>query len=371
MKKFINTESDLAINRTFRELEQSGKFDISPCDDITNIEDNPKFKKIELSSAQKIQMSALASQLPAVVAANTMTSVSQIPNLYSLTFPKGLPHTLMNLKQGGYSTSVMVNGKIAATASLSPFDISQMLSAQAMMLSTFSAMSVVSGQYFLKEINSKMTQINQSVDKILGFLYGDKKAEMMAELDFVKYAYQNYSTIMSNESQRIATITSLQQARKIAFKDSQFYIEDLESIIKSDCDIVQMVNSAFNTKESLELALQLCIMSSIMEVHYSQNFDESYLKYIDDNVSFAIRTCKNKILGSFNGLERNIANHKGNPLKKINKTPMEEEVKKVIKKFSDGGEWEMSELLHAGLYSSSRISEYYLSKAGDVYLKLA
>ena len=46
-----------------------------------------------------------------------------------------------------------------------------------------------------------------NIDKILEFLYGEKKAELMSEVSFVKYAYQNYGSIMGCNPQRIATIS--------------------------------------------------------------------------------------------------------------------------------------------------------------------
>ena len=74
-----------------------------------------------------------------------------------------------------------------------------------------------------------MGLMNQKIDQIMGFLYGDKKAELIAEISFVKYAFENYSSIMLHDSQQVATISSLQESRKIAIKDIEFYMYDLTS----------------------------------------------------------------------------------------------------------------------------------------------
>ena len=95
------------------------------------------------------------------------------------------------------------NGKFVGTASF------YSLSSQAMILGAFTAMSVASGQYFLKKINSEMRMMKMRLDEILEFLYGDKKAELISEMSFIRYAYQNYSSIMAHDLQRIATIGSL------------------------------------------------------------------------------------------------------------------------------------------------------------------
>lgn len=98
------------------------------------------------------------------------------------------------------------------------------MSTQAAIMGMFTAMSVASGQYFLSQINNEMRMMNMKLDEILEFLYGDKKAELMAEMSFIKYAYENYSSIMSHDQQRIATIVSLQEAKKVAMKDIEFIL---------------------------------------------------------------------------------------------------------------------------------------------------
>ena len=86
--------------------------------------------------------------------------------------------------------------------------------------------------------------MRMNLDKILEFLYGDKKAELMAEISFVKYAYQNYNSIMSHESQRTATIASIQEAKKVAMKDIEFYMNDLDLAAKTkdNSELISTVN---------------------------------------------------------------------------------------------------------------------------------
>ena len=68
---------------------------------------------------------------------------------------------------------VWANGHIAGHASFYP------LAAQAAVLGAFTVLSAVTGQYFLTQINSELKIVNQKLDEILGFLYGEKKAELM------------------------------------------------------------------------------------------------------------------------------------------------------------------------------------------------
>ena len=118
----------------------------------------------------------------------------------------------MKLRQDGYSTVIKAaDGKFAGTASLHPLGSSVMVP-----LLAFEAMAIASGQYFMTEINRDLKLINLKIDKILDFLYGDKKSELLAEISFVQGVHRNFRSIMAHEEQRLATIVNLQAARKIA-----------------------------------------------------------------------------------------------------------------------------------------------------------
>lgn len=159
---------------------------IVPCDTQIDISPANGFTKLELDTEQKIQVGALIQQLPSIVATG-MTA-----KLYTVTFPDGVAGKLMELKRGGLTTSIVgENGKIAGSAALHSVTL------QAVAMGCFTAMSIASSQYFLKQINNELKMIRLNLDKILEFLYGEMKAELMAEVSFVKYAYQNFNSIMN------------------------------------------------------------------------------------------------------------------------------------------------------------------------------
>lgn len=167
--------------------------------------------KIGLTNDQKCQMSNVIRHLPEMFAASSMA------NAYIAKFPDGINHTLASLNQGGFmSFWKKENGQFGGTASL------YSLKSEALLLGAFSAMAFASGQYFITQVNSELKKINQNIDKILEFLYGDKKAELLSEVSFVKYAYENFSSIMAHDEQRVATIASLQEAKKWLLKMLNF-----------------------------------------------------------------------------------------------------------------------------------------------------
>ena len=147
-------------------MRQSGYFDMEPCEKALDLEDAAKFTRLDIVPAQQMQISALMQSVPLAAAAGTLS------NTYSVTFPEGLPHTLTKLKQGGWGSMLRgADGKIAGSASF------YQMSAQAAMLGAFTAMSVATGQYFMAQIHRELKMISLKMDKILEFLYGEKKAE--------------------------------------------------------------------------------------------------------------------------------------------------------------------------------------------------
>lgn len=341
-------------------VEQS--WGITPCDTPVDITPTNGFTKLELSPGQKVQVSALMQQLPSVSAAG---SVSQ---LYTVQFPSGISGKLMELNRGGLTTSIVgENGGIVGSASLHPF------TPQAVAMGCFTAMSIASGQYFLKQINNELKMMRLNLDKILEFLYGDKKAELMAEVSFVKYAYQNYSSIMDHESQRAAMIGSLHNSKKIAMKDIEFYMGDLDSTIgaKDGKDIGALVEKAFQIKESLEFSIQLYGMSSLLEVYYAQNHDAEYLKYVENDISVYIDKCEKRMLSSFSALRVLVDNAKGTLFKKLDKSIIEKQIDEFVESLNRGEESELRRSLRTTLNATTQEAKYYMTSDGTVYLKTA
>lgn len=332
---------------------------IVPCDTPIDISPANGFTKLELSAEQKIQVGALIQQLPSVAATEMMSK------LYRVSFPTGISGKLMELKSSGFTASIIgENGKIVGSAAFHP------IMAQAVAMGCFTAMSVASSQYFLKQINNELKVMRLKLEKILEFLYGELKAELMAEVSFVKYAYQNFASIMTHDDQRAAMISSLHSSRKIAMKDVEFYMNDLDSTIGGK-DISSIVEKAFQIKESLEFAIQLYGMGSLLEVYYSQNYDADYLKYVENDILTYVNKCEKRMLSSFSALKVLVSNAKGNPFKKLDKTEIEKQIDNFVEFLNRGEESELRKSLRTGLNAATKPVEYYMTPDGIVYLKTA
>ena len=171
---FMDDIKDNTEQNILAEMEKDGALCIEPIRVAPDLTDTSRFAKLDLSAAEKRQISHMFSQVPAIASAAAMSQ------MYTLSFPSGVVGSLMQYASGGVGSSIMgANGIIGHAAFFSA-------GGQAAVLGVFSAMALISGQYFMKQINDELKLINQKLDEILGFLYGDKKAELLSEINFTK-----------------------------------------------------------------------------------------------------------------------------------------------------------------------------------------
>lgn len=338
--------------------ELSNHFEITPCD-LTEV-NSGKYQKMELTQSQKSQLSFAISQVPTLMASDALSKA------YTVKFPKGITGKLMEYKTGGVGSAIMGEKGIVDHAAFYP------LEAQAISMQIFSIMSLATGQHYLSEINNELKIINQKIDQILGFLYGEKKAELMAEISFVQYAYQNFSSIMSHESQRIATIASLQEAKKIAMKDIEFYLSDIDSKANnapsSYSDFQSNADAALKNYDSLDMSVQLFVMSGLMEAYYSQNTDAEYIGYLRTDMSAYLDKCDKHALGAFGMLKGQHDKFKEGLIKKIDKEPLEKRFDLLIEKLTSPEKSETAKVLEFALDSITKQVEYCVTEDGSLYM---
>ena len=349
--------------QSFQALRECGDFDILSYSDVSELDDTSKYTKLNLSPAQRSQVSAFMQNVPMAMASGAMA------NAYVVKFPEGLPHSLVALKQGGFGSMIRGENGFVGTASF------YNMTTQAAMLSAFTAMSVATGQYFMAQINSQLDTINKKMDDILGFLYGDKKAELLSELNFVRFAYENFSSICMIDTQRIATIGSLQSAKKVAIKDIEFYLGDLDLKVNSDVKnysgLERVCNDSVKIKQSLDLSVQLYIMSNLLEMQYSQNMDKSYVTYLESEMTQCITRCSNRILSNFSKLKGKIDSYKESPVEKISKidkTDEENLIGNIIESLKIDEELPMRNTIKSVLESAVKQNEYFVKKDGSLYV---
>ena len=342
---------------------QSSSCEITLCDIPLDFGDAMRFHKIEFPEQAGLAANLLLRLVLAELAVGAASST------YVLRFPKGIQGSLINLHQGGQSTVMKdATGHFVGTASLYRTDPVSLATFQ-----VFSIASFATGQYFLADISSKLTEVNKKLDDLLAFLQTSKRTELLSELTFVKYALANYSTIMLNDAQCIATIGNLQRAKTKAIADIEFYTEQLESAVagKSNESQAQIV---LQNKQGVDLASQLYAISGIMETYYSQNWNESYLANIKADAKPLFALTQNRMIGALrtfsDKVTKELEARKKNPLTKNEVSKKECEVLRVCDALNSQAESPLLILMTDALNKPSRETELYLRPDGSVYQKI-
>ena len=330
----------------------------------------PQYETMKLSDAQKAQISALYQAIPSMVSAGAMKNA-----YYVVKWPAGLPHELIPFKDGS-GLMGMVRGEGGKFGGHVGF---MSMGAQSMILGAFTLMSIITCQFFLTAINRKLAMIDQKIDKILEFLYGDKKAELLSEINFVQYAHANYRSIMQRGEQRTATIQSLQEARKVAIQNVEFYIDDLDSKVQAkrlpDYKLPEWENAIdqiLQVHQCLEFSIQLYMTSVLLEVYYSQNYDPAYLQYVEEEVGNYIDNKYEKhLIADFNSLKTTLEHKRSRIGEKNYKAlePRTAQVDTIIAHLMDGDGKELKDKLHGILHSVEQPTECCIAADGTMFLK--
>ena len=330
--------------------------EILPCEVPYNFEDTSQFQKLSFPEEACVRLNSLLQLAPTVAAADALSKT------YVLRFPEGVQGVLMRLKQGGLST-VMVggDGRIVGTASLIEAG-TEMVN----LMNIFTAASFATGQYFLAHISTELSEIRKSIDDVLKFLNDDKRSQLIAELTFVKYAASNFSSIMLSDS-KIAAVSNI-----------EFYTTQLEDKIasKKSGKPSEQCAAVLQAKQTLDLAMQLYVMSSVMEVYYSQNWNKLYLENTHNDMKQVLTSSKNRMLRSLSAFGTTIQDaHKdvkviGMSIPKGGYSEVENELFKTIDELSNKTELPLLELADDALQSPKKETRLYMTSNGEVYQKV-
>ncbi|MBQ6173667.1 MAG: hypothetical protein IJK28_03500 [Clostridia bacterium] len=250
-------------------IEYEG-FTVSASDEEVDYLDQRRWRKLD--SEASFEIVGLLQAIPMAATAFAMSKT------YKVFFPKGLPGTMLKKLNGHYQpTKVNAQHRFVENAELVK------MNKELVAYTVFSVLSIATQQYYLHEIYHQLSDVQKKLDEVLEFLYTDKACELFAEMQAVISVYQNFASIMRHPEQRIVALQTIQNAKILAERNTQFYIRDIlrlsVSIGKEDItdDLRERLKSYTQT-------VRLYGVCSEMEIMLSQNFDDSYLGYIEKDL---------------------------------------------------------------------------------------
>ena len=327
-----------------------------------------RFRQIDNRTAT--QISGLMHYLPQTIAAKDLYGT------FRVQLPKGISGALVQHGEG-YLSAMQdpYTGKFSGQATY------VRNSQQAAMLGMFTALSVVTSQYFLAHINNNLEEAQKKLDQVLDFLYSDKAYEIYAELQAVRTIYSNYPAIMNADGQRIASIATIQHAKIIAEKNIQFYYHDMDKRVMSELEdkgmplpdlrnmlnddkIKNLASSLMADLNSYNQAINLYSICSVLEIVLSQNFENSYLDFIEEDLANHYKA-HNIIIGKLSGKLAAFTNRKG----AIKLNPVMQDVQNLLGEGSP--EKRYKDVIGQIRTAYNSKSEYRILEDGTVYQKIA
>ena len=155
----------------------------------------------------------------------------------------------------------------------------------------FSAMSMITGQYFMTQVNNNLSQIEEEITLVRQYLEDDKRSKLQSAEEFLKMTQRSLQFILENEGQKQSTITSIQKIRMDSLASINFYkmqINDLRNISeKKDTaeEIIQNVQKICFMISEYWYSLYLYCFAVYLEPVVGQNFNSEYLKMLSEDMT--------------------------------------------------------------------------------------
>jgi len=192
-----------------------------------------------------------------------------------------------------------VTNKVAGQAEF--IDNSAILSVSAapqVALNIFNAVSFVTGQYFIAQVNENLSDIKDGLERIQQFLDADKQSKLKADLLTLEKVNKRISFIKSDEVQKNATITQLKLIQTQTQGFINFYQEQAESVRQAadkkdkDKKIGKNIDTVGNYMTQYRCATLAYCMANLMELYLLDTPDAEYFKIVHEDLKEIVNQYK-------------------------------------------------------------------------------
>lgn len=223
----------------------------------------PKNKKA-IGSANMI-----LNQIPTLIASN------ELSHAYKVVFPPGVTGKLMELKNGfnsGLQTTNIIDdsGKIIGQAGL------KSLSSLATPMAIFALTSMITGQYFMAQINNSIIQLSQEIKNIEHQTNIIQESNVFSAYIFIREIKSSWGFILNSESYKVAIISNIIQSINNLTSSIYYFLSRLDSKMKDVA--ASFVKSNIPSKEIiLQIERDITFLESAYQIRGLLRLFLSYL----------------------------------------------------------------------------------------------
>ena len=219
---------------------------------------------------------------------------------FRVVMPPGVLGQLMTLTSnpamsGLKTTSIMGSGSIVGTAGLAS------MSGFVLPLVVWTALSFITGQFFLTRIQNNTQAIFEELQSILGFLVAKEESDLRARIEFLRYVSTNFNALSQNSDMRHATLSNLQETNINSLSSLKLWVFQVDKELGEICEAVDLVkqgkdkrrnaekvaNLVSTTRQNISRAIaswQCYALGSTLEIQLGSAFTPSLLDYIKESL---------------------------------------------------------------------------------------
>ena len=212
---------------------------------------------------------------------------------YKVVIKEGMHLGSSSTKKGAVKGLLFSDDKnaLVGQADWIKIDGKEVLRSTQIVSGVFNAMSIVTGQYYLSEINRDLTSIKAGVDEIHDFLKTDKASSIKADNITLMKMCRDYDYIMGNDSERLASSVELKRIKSESIKNIEFFKTKSKSVrwgIKPDMKAESFRGKMKELEEYYPqywCAVFNFILAEALDVAITEMASSEYLtnRYIDAN----------------------------------------------------------------------------------------
>lgn len=187
-------------------------------------------------------------------------------NIYQVVIPNGAKLYDSKELQGAFRGGYNINNKLAGQANLIPVDAENLTAISNTIADVMNISSMVVGQYYMAQIDSKMAEIQDGIDKIYDFQQTEFKARIIALIGKVGRISKFNIEIIENDELRNHSLDDLSRYRDDAVELLQQVNLTIENIVSKGHN-----NEFDKYKESIEevdklISFQQYLLSILEEI---------------------------------------------------------------------------------------------------------
>ncbi len=248
--------------------------------------------RIPISKDDIVRLEGILSEYPSLKVIGETSRLLESP-LYRVSV-NGVdvsPEDLVMKKNGHRMASIKdIKEKFLHNADVDNVDVDD-IKLHLATTTVFSIASVATSQYYLKNIDSKLSEIKKDTEDIKNFLNVDKQSKIEGDFELLKGIAEQLDSIRSDESlflQKGVQVASIQKDAKGNIRFYERYLEEALDQYKREKNrgkgLAKIIRRLSGDYFYYKLSLQVYALSRLVELMLLSEYKESYIASVREDL---------------------------------------------------------------------------------------